>query len=850
VADDPPIPRRTELRHRSGGLLRRFEDTFAPGALERPSGSPPDDDANPLHTDSELFYQYMGLLDEVLEQPEIRSGLSDQNLSPSQIRMMCVARAEDLLREAGPEYAVYDRARAAYRRALATALQRRRRDAADRTLRGFSVILCAAGVVAIVAGLTAGHWARPMAFLWKPGLAALTVGVLSRVAAYVRLTGPGIRLLGGEIAGESGGDLERARRMLIEAVRGVQLLALVRTLINQSRESALDDAFAVTASPGLSEVHDSAYHVPTRITAEMDGLIGRLTGGSIGVAGPRGSGKSTLVRGYCEYSGYDTGDLRCMVAAPVDYVARDFTLHLFATFCRGALARFGVRWDDFEDDDSIPVWLDVLMDVLLNRWCWASAALLVFRDWVGSLLHQPSGLVVLAALVSLAHGLLDVGSLAVTGRRITGRVRIATLWFGAGLDILGSALWWAAAVGALLYFRHDLAGWLGRPPRLIGYAAWAVSGLGVLTLARRTLMASRLVRRSPAMTTRRLAKEAARNLERVRYLQTSTIGWSAGLKLSFGLDGQRTRGLSRAEQPRSYPEIVDDFRAFANEVAEFLHEDGHRVFIGVDELDKIGSTQQAERFLNEIKGVFGIPHTYFLVSVSDDAMTSFERRGLPLRDAFDSSFDEIVRADPLTYAESRRLIYRRVIGLTEPYIAFCHCLSGGLARDLIRAARQVVRTGQQESEPGFGEICSAILAEETRRKLTAATHVITSSEDAEKAGPLIERLFAVTSRPGAVRPTLELIKEIRTAAPAEPAKVVAVYRDLVAYLYFCATLQEVFGRPIETSALLWATADEDRHAGHFDALAAARLTLAHSAHVSSQSLDRFRDAWSLSPVEH
>src|SRR3569833_1150787 len=244
------------------------------------------------------------------------------------------------------------------------------------------------------------------------------------------------------------------------------------------------------------------------------------------------------------------------------------------------------------------------------------------------------------------------------------------------------------------------------------------------------------------MALRRLMRTASRNLERVRYLQTRSSGSTGGVKLPFGAEGQRTRGVSRAEQPMSYPEIVDEFRAFVQEVAQFLHEDGNRVFIGVDELDKIGSAEQAERFLNEIKGVFGIPHTYFLVSVSDDALTSFERRGLPLRDAFDSSFDEIIRADPLTYTESRRLIYRRVIGLTEPYVAFCHCLAGALARDLIRTARQVVRAGQQSAEPpGVGEGRTTVLGEEVRRKLTATTQVIGSIEDAEPAGPLLERLF-------------------------------------------------------------------------------------------------------------
>ena len=178
-------------------------------------------------------------------------------------------------------------------------------------------------------------------------------------------------------------------------------------------------------------------------------------------------------------------------------------------------------------------------------------------------------------------------------------------------------------------------------------------------------------------------RTARRHLARVRYLQTYTAGWSGALRLpGGGAEGQHTRSVARAEQPLSYPEIVDEFRTFARDVAVGVHRKGDRVFIGIDELDKIGSAEQAEHFLNEIKGIFGIPHLYFMVSVSDDALTAFERRGLPLRDAFDSSFDEIIRVGPLTYAESRRLLYRRVIGLTEPYVALCHCLAGGLPATL------------------------------------------------------------------------------------------------------------------------------------------------------------------------
>ena len=121
---------------------------------------------------------------------------------------------------------------------------------------------------------------------------------------------------------------------------------------------------------------------------------------------------------------------------------------------------------------------------------------------------------------------------------------------------------------------------------------------------------------------------ARKHLSRVRYLQTYTSGWSGSLGLPRGGSTQLSRSVARAEQPLSHPEIVSEFRSFATIVAADVHRRGDRVFIGVDELDKMGSAEQAEHFLNEVKGIFGIPHLYFMVSVSDDALNAFERRGL------------------------------------------------------------------------------------------------------------------------------------------------------------------------------------------------------------------------------
>jgi hypothetical protein len=244
-------------------------------------------------------------------------------------------------------------------------------------------------------------------------------------------------------------------------------------------------------------------------------------------------------------------------------------------------------------------------------------------------------------------------------------------------------------------------------------------------------------------------------------------------------------------------------------VAADVHRRGDRVFIGVDELDKIGTAEQAEHFLNEVKGIFGIPHLYFMVAVSDDALNAFERRGLPLRDAFDSSFDEILRVEPLTYYESRRLLYRRVIGLTEPYVALCHCLAGGLARDLIRAARQVARNaaslistgpfltaasgfqaGDEASAayelrnveasngvPALSVISAAVLYDELRRKLRTLIQVA-GHLDSEDTTGLHDILHDIALHLTPDKPIINIVDLIAKPGHAESPAVAQVRLDL------------------------------------------------------------------------
>jgi hypothetical protein len=141
-----------------------------------------------------------------------------------------------------------------------------------------------------------------------------------------------------------------------------------------------------------------------------------------------------------------------------------------------------------------------------------------------------------------------------------------------------------------------------------------------------------------------------------------------------GLEGSR----EIARNQMTLPDIVAEFRRLLAQIAET-----RRVLIGIDELDKLESREDAYTFMNEMKVLFGLDGCFFLISVSEDAMSVFERRGLPFRDVFDSSFDDVINVGFLRVDESVELLQRRVIGMPLPFIFLCHCIAGGLARDVI-----------------------------------------------------------------------------------------------------------------------------------------------------------------------
>ena len=430
---------------------------------------------------------------------------------------------------------------------------------------------------------------------------------------------------------EEDATLKRARSSLERALREKAIAPAIREEINEKvrhdYEARLD-----FGDEGLAELRVRQQEVTTRAKTNLKALTDRMPGGSLGIAGPRGAGKTTLIQAYCDRRDANDRRLTRVVAAPVKYDARDFVLALFGEICHAFLDTPRPRSDRLERRR--------------NWWRW---------PWWPVLL-------VLVFAAAVAYLALQVAS----------------------------ALWLQLALGVV---------------SLITSVTGAVR-------AWRQWRASSAVRPEPLEE--RLRATAVRHLEDIRFQQSYSYGFSGKLALPLGAEAGAEWKQDITEKQATFPEIVARFRSFLADAARARG----GVVIGIDEMDKMESTKAAEQFLNEIKGIFGVEDCFFLVSISENAMSSFDRRGLPFRDVFDSSFDEVISVDPLPLQQSKAVLRSRVVGLGPAYLDLCHCLSGGLARDLIRCVRQL--SLHKDEKLTIAKASKKLVEVELRRKVDAA----------------------------------------------------------------------------------------------------------------------------------
>ncbi|MFF3215757.1 hypothetical protein ACFYYB_34670 [Streptomyces sp. NPDC002886] len=375
------------------------------------------------------------------------------------------------------------------------------------------------------------------------------------------------------------------------------------------------------------------------------------------------------------------------------------------------------------------------------------------------------------------------------------------------------------------------------------------------------LVRSSFERRTQRKKQSDLTRRCLDQLFRLRTVQ----GTTAALNLASGTPFGSAHGSTLSTVPPNFPQLVAEFRSMIEAIAQELGERGDaRVFLCIDELDRMPTPAQARTFLSEVKAILGVPRVYCLVSVAEDISAGFVRRGMPHRDSTDSAFDDVVHIRPMTHAESVAILEERVPRLPLPYATLAHALSGGIPRDLIRYALGLVELRQSTPFVELRDIALVMLAEELSDTLAGFRTLLAAQPWTPETAPVMVDYRILTDQLDGARPqqgedvlVRALQNFVTPTAPVVPgvagphdAPLPEATRPLVAearaYVAYVLTLLQIF-----TPADFSRRSDDVERAdpdGSVQRLADIRLELAVSPYSALVLVERVRRAWGLAPL--
>jgi hypothetical protein len=343
-----------------------------------------------------------------------------------------------------------------------------------------------------------------------------------------------------------------------------------------------------------------------------------------------------------------------------------------------------------------------------------------------------------------------------------------------------------------------------------------------------------------------IKKLATEKLQMIKFQSSFSSGWSGELNVPFGAKGGIKSATMLSQYQLSLPEIVADYRAFI----EFIS-NKYKIIIGIDELDKISSNDKAYHFLNEIKGIFDIKGCYYLVSVSENAMSNFNRRGMPFRDVFDSSFDDIICIDYFNFESSKKLIERRIIGMPVPFMCLCYLMSGGLARDLIRVYRDLIDILElNPNDNTLSFLSRYLIKKEIMLKVNAIKVDVKeiNPQDSNFIHQIIEEIYqlekSVEMDYSLKKCCLNLMSFSKKSFASsnydnypskEKSKSIFFIMQIGTYLYYVLTIMEFFEKKINVLTFI-----EDENLGRFDELAKAHHFLGLCPELAENIITDFR----------
>lgn len=553
-------------------------------------------------------------------------------------------------------------------------------------------------------------------------------------------------------------DLERRRLTLVKEV--------FTRVINDTLGPEHKLPFPVVA-PRLVELSTSKI-VPSSSASFLVNFVSGHASSAVGIAGSRGSGKSTLMRSLL----YEPtlNPVPVLMTAPVKYDRLDFARRLY---------------------------LNVAQSVFPGH-----------REYVQQRDY------------SRARRVVSV------------RLFISMLAIGIGLSLVtfdlvndGQDL---PNIGPTVTLGILLVGY--------GFILATISGVDATTSRRKYLL-------SRGTKSEDLARHAVEQLSYSR--ETNSKSKNVAKLFQAGLTVEDEDSITLKDRDLSHADVVNDLKELLSAIAR--DSSPRPVIVAIDELDKMSSADHLVETINDLKDLFHVEGVHFVVSVSTDALSSFEQRGLPSRDAFDSSFDTIIAVNSLSLAESLLVLSSRAEGFPPIVGAFCHAWAGGIPRDLLRVARRCVEI-QRDMNRALP--VSAFVATVVREDLVAivdgrlrSSHPSTTSsgtglgltpEDRVVLSSLRRRAYSLGG-PADVGES-----GMRAAEESHPVTSDPVLKTIESLISLAEALVRYFSDAAETQKDRWSAPDEDL-------FAAVATAMALRGDVEEIRSEAFEDAFALLP---
>lgn len=440
-------------------------------------------------------------------------------------------------------------------------------------------------------------------------------------------------------------------------------------------------------------------------------------GGVIGITGERGAGKSVLLNKVDEH--YAADNLTVTISSPISSSKEmEFFLMLFRQLVQRVIIDLRGRVDALRDDIATLGTEAVRRDRRLLRLSYSivfAAVLLVVSGLFGQYVLQIRIREVQSEIGRVVYRELYEGpavSQSQTGDNSSsqtapsGESRRLTELRDELKDLQGHSLPWAG----LQYIRFGEWYPLLQEMLVLLVAAtlvWVV-GQPLIRRFRRRSRATPLDRGLLIHSERLAAKldyELTRTMD--RGLELSPTSWLKG-----------TAKVSKQEKARSIsiPELTSNYIEFVSNVLRVYP---GKLIVCIDELDKVTDLDQIRFILREIKGALYAKGTYYLLSVSNDAIRSFEGRMGDQRDIFESTFDDVFPVRALDLPTCIAILKKRMQGSSERLrskiddesgLGMIAVFSAGNARDLIRGFRECVLSGEPGTLPAATEIWTLLFA--------------------------------------------------------------------------------------------------------------------------------------------